>query len=201
MSIFGDILTGDDVEKAVVAHLKNWSRTYLAELERQTDRTADSLPQVRSFTTTPREPEKWPEDQLPAILVVSPGLADVPNLQGDGQMRATWSVGIAAIVEARSEAATRTGAHLYFAHAMAIMLQKAGIGGIADDTMLATPWQYDVLPVESRRTLGAVYAVFEVSVDEVLNTRGGPEEPLAEPYEDPGDWPTAETVEVTADKP
>lgn len=201
MTIFGPILTGDDVEKAVVAHLKTWSTTYLAEMERQTERAVESLPAVRSFTTTPREPEKWPEDQLPAILVVSPGLAAVPEVHGDGTMRATWQVGIAAIVEARSEAATRTAAHLYFAHAMAIMLQKAGIGGIADDTLLATPWQYDTLPVESRRTLGAVYAVFEVAVDKILNTRAGPEVPLDTPYQEPSDWPTVDSVEVTADKP
>jgi hypothetical protein len=199
MSVFGEIILGDDVEAGVVAHLKAWMPTYLGELERQREIRAGKLPEVRSYTVTPQEPEKWAEDQLPAILVVSTGLADTPEQRGDGSLDAVWNVGISSICSAKDEPNTRRVAHIYFHAALAAMLQHRGLSGLATETMLASDWRYDVLPTDRRRTLGAVYALFHVTVDGVLQAFGGTEDPLPDPTSEPDDWPVVETITIDAE--
>jgi hypothetical protein len=198
-TIFGQILTGTDVEDAVTDHLKLWSATYLAEMERQSGREPQSLPHVRSWNVVPTEPEKWPENQLPAVLVISPGLIGEPQEQGDGVTVATWSLSLSAITSARSEKGTRQLAHLYVAHLRAIMLQHPGISGFAQDTL----WMgeaYDTVPQELRRTLAGATGAFAVEVSDVINRYGGPTEPADQPYDDQSDWPTVEETVVTAEK-
>jgi hypothetical protein len=199
--LFGPVFMGDELETAVVEHLRLWSPTYLALVERRAGLDPHALPDVRSWVTTPQDPEKWAEDQLPSILVVSTGLAKAPTVDGSGSLRATWNVGLASVVSANTEANTRHLAHLYFHHALAAMLQHEGIGGVAEDTILATEWQYDTLPVETRRTLGSVYAVLEVTVPDVLTTSGGLSEPPDDPYGDPGNWPLTTAVEIAVERP
>jgi hypothetical protein len=198
--LFGPIVTGHDVEEAVRDHLKEWSVTYLAEMERLTGRDPETLPKVRSWTIEPDEPAtKWPEDQFPAVVVVSPGLVEQPYVEGDGTVYATWTIGLAALTSARTEQATRELAKVYAAHLRAIMLQRPSIGGFASDTHWLDE-DYNILPTDTRRSLAAGYLVFNVTAAQVLNVYGGPTEPPDEPYEDPADWPTVDTTEVTAEK-
>lgn len=200
MSIFGDILTGADVEDAVVDHLKAWSPTYLAELERQAERTPESLPAVRSWNVVPSEPDKWPENQLPAVLVVSPGIIGEPQEQGDGKVVVTWNIGIAAICSAKSEDGTRRNARLYLAHLRAILIQHPKFADFAQDTEWLGEAYDSVIPQEYRRSLSGAQTTFAVQVADVIDRYGGPSEPLADPYEEPSDWPTVATTEVTAEK-
>lgn len=199
MSVFGPIKTGYEVEQAVIAHLKRWMATYLAELERISELEAESLPMVRSWTTQ-ASTEKWPEDQLPAVLVVSTGLTDQPRSEGDGTTHATWRIGLAAICSARTEAKTHAFAKLYFAALRTIMLQHPSLGGYAEKTVWGSE-QYDALPIdEEKRTLAAGYGVFDVTVAEVANKLAGVLEPPDDPYAEPGDWPTVETTEVDIER-
>lgn len=198
--LFGPIVTGHDVEEAVRDHLKNFSVTYLAEMERITGRDPEKLPKVRSWTIEPDEPAtKWPEDQFPAVVIVSPGLAEKPEVEGDGTVYATWTIGLAALTSAKTEQGSRETAKLYTAHLRAIMLQHPSIGGFAADTHWLDE-DYTILPTDTRRTLAAGYLVFNVTAAEVLNVNGGPIEPPAEPYEEPDDWPTVAETAVTAEK-
>lgn len=199
MTTFGQILTGTDVENAVTEHLKAWSPTYLAELERQSGRDPEALPRVKSWNVVPAEPEKWPENQLPAVLVISPGLIGEPEEEGDGKTYATWNLSLSAICSAKSGKAPRQLAHLYVAHLRAIMVQRPSISEFAQDTQ----WLgevYDTVPQELRRTLSGATAAFAVQVPNVIDRYGGPNEPLEEPYEEPSDWPTVEETDVTAEK-
>src|SRR5262245_7939817 len=101
MTIFRRILTTHEVETRAIPGLTKWVPTYPAELERQTEREPGSLPVPRAWTTATSF-DKWPEDQLPAVLVISPGLLEPPNGEGDGSYRAKYSLGIGVITSART---------------------------------------------------------------------------------------------------
>lgn len=198
-SIFGPIVTGWEVERAVLAHLKNWMPTYMGEIERRTGLTAQTLPLPRSWTVSPEAIDKWPEDQLPAVVCVSTGLVGEPHKEGGGDVRATWSIGLATVCSANTEDKTHYFAKLYFAALRAAMLEHESLGDFAESTVWKTE-EYDVWPTEQRRTIAAGYGIFEVAVAEVLNTRSGPIVPLASPYVDPGVPPEFEDHEVEVDK-
>jgi hypothetical protein len=83
-SAIGPIVSGHDVEQATLAVLRRWMPTYLAEAERQTGRVVGSLPVIRGWTVATTF-DKWPEDQLPAIVLISPGLASPPDADGSGE--------------------------------------------------------------------------------------------------------------------
>jgi hypothetical protein len=192
----GPIITGRNVELAAVAMLKRWSGTYLAEMERQTQRNPGSLPRVRAWTTSP-DFETWPEDQIPRVLIVSPGLLQPPAAGGEGTYRATWSLGIGVIVSARTMDETTELAKLYCAALRACMLQHQSLEGFA----AGVEWldeNYDDLPSIDTRSLGAGQAIFAVQVDDVTRRWGGPVTPSEPPDPDTVPLPTDPTVEDVA---
>lgn len=196
MSIFGPIFTAGRVEMAAMSTLREWMATYLAEMERQTGRPAGSLPQVRSWTTV-NEFGRWPEESLPSVLLISAGLSAVPEKDGQGRYRATWGLAVAVVVSARDQASTRELAMVYSAAIRGCLMQRRSLGGVA----AATEWieeRYDEIPA-AHRTLAAGISGFEVQIDDVVTTHGGPASPAPppDPQIPPGDWPTVREDGVT----
>jgi hypothetical protein len=196
-TIFGRIVSANDVEQAVLATLKKWSSTYIAELERQHGYTAGELQRVRGWVLAPTF-DKWPEDQLPGVLVVSPGLIPPPMRDGDGTYRATWSVDVGCCCSARDQQRSHELAQMFVAAHKAIVLQRPSLGGFAT----ACKWMnesYDALAYDDTRSLYAGYATFAIEVANVVTTLAGPtstDDPLT-PDTDPwADWPEVETVDV-----
>src|SRR5688500_3190491 len=102
--IFGSFVASWQVEQAAIAHLREWMPDYLPHVYREAHaivgRSLPAFPQPRSYEVVPREPDRWKEDQLPAILIVSPGLVAKPANDGNGTYRAVFDLGIAAICSA-----------------------------------------------------------------------------------------------------
>lgn len=197
VSEVGPMVTGRDVELAALATLKRWSSAYLTDAEHKTGRTPGSLPRVRAWTTAP-DFEKWPEDQLPCVLLLSPGLAEAPMMDGAGAYRAQFGLGIAAIVSTARMDETALLAKLYCAALRTCLIQKQSLEGFA----AGVTWldeNYDDLPSIDDRSLGAGQAIFAVQVDEVTQRWNGP----ATPGDPPPDFdaipsdPTVQTVVVT----
>lgn len=195
MTIFERIFHGGEVERAALATLRKWLPTYLAEIERQTDRVAGSLPLVRSWTTV-NEFSAWPEDQLPCVLLVSTGLASEPAKDGAGTYRASWALGVAVVVSAAKAAQTMELARIYTAAIRAVLLQHPSLGGVAT----VIDWideRYDDLPSDAERSLAAGQGIYRVGIDGVTTTKAGPGgEPRPDRF-DPYDPTVAETVTVT----
>ena len=197
----GPLVSGRDVELAAMALLKRWAGTYLAEAERQHGYAPASLPRIRGWATA-HDFEKWPEDQLPCILLVSPGLADEPMADGGGVYRVKFSLGIAAIVSARTMSETAALAKLYCAAMRACVLQHQSLEGFA----AGVEWldeTYDDLESIDTRSLGAGQAIFSVTVDGFARRWNGPTTPEEPPDPDtdplPED-PYAERVWVAVTK-
>jgi hypothetical protein len=198
-AVFGPIVTDEDVQAAVAATLQKWMPTYLALIERKVGLAPKSLPvpKVGSYVLTDDGTlNKKPEDQLPAIVVLTPGVGKVtPKRDGSGKFRAGFVVNVAAIVSAKDQPSTSALAKRYRKALELILIQQPSLGGFAEGVVFQG-WRTDDLRSEDDRTIAAGTNVFEVLVAGIAEAGAGLLEPLDEPYEET-DLPTI--TEVTVD--
>lgn len=199
MTVFGTVVTGDMVEDATIAHLQNWLPTYLGELERVTGREPLSVQMPRSYSTVARFSHR-PQEQLPAVIVVSPGIVGTPERRGDGSVSAWFRIEIGVLSAGRAGVVEDGGrlAKLYGAAVRVLMLQHPALGGIASATTLSGE-SYDVLPTDMVEVAQVALCLFDVQIPEIGNTDSGPTVPVTPP-DVPGDWPVVSGSTITIDR-
>jgi hypothetical protein len=207
MTLFGRLVGAHHVEDAAIATLRYWLPTYLHEVERQSGQTPGALAKPRSYRVS-SDVEKMPEDQTPAVILRSPGVADNPLINGSGVYEAQFTLEASAVVSARGgmeeggEPRALRLARMYALALRACLVQKAD----GDGYLFRRDWideAYDVLPSIDDRTICVAKATFRIEVPDVTDANSGPIEPLVPP-DDPNappslsspDWPIATTVEV-----
>lgn len=200
--VFGPIFVATKLEEAVIDTLIKWMPLYLPMVEDIMGRNAGDLPLPRTYTTR-RIFTKFPEDQLPTVIVVSPGLDTEPKEEGDGNYRAKWRMHVGCVVSTSDLIETNVVSKIMGAAMRAAMLQHASLGGVACGMEWSDEY-YDPLPDDdTTRSLGAVALSFRIEVDEVVNWQKGPDAqylPDPDATTPPGStWPEAEevTVEIT----
>lgn len=192
-SIFGPIVSGGDVERWTLELLHTWFSTYLAEVERQHGYTGKDLPRPRGWALGPSF-DKWPEDQLPGVLVSSRGTLDPPRRSGDGSFRARWAIEPGVVCSARTQAEAHDLACLYGAAVRDLLIQRPSLDGKA----IGTVWlgeNYDDLGYDDSRSLYACKELFAIEVDEVAYGDAGPvtpDDPLSP--DDTVPWPPWQEV-------
>ena len=196
-TIFGPIVTGGDVETWAMNLLRKWFSTYLAEVERQHGYSGHDLPRPKGWAIGPTW-DKWPEDQLPAVIVSSRGVPVPPAKNGDRGYRARWLLDPGVICSARTQAETHALAMLYGAAVRALVIQRPSLDGHAE----AADWiaeSYDDLGYDDTRSLYAVRQTFSVEVLDVTFGNAGPTEPDVplEP-DDTLPWPPWQEVATVA---
>lgn len=195
--VFGPLVTGADVGRWALDTLKLWTPEYLAYAERAKGLPARSLPAPKTWVATSGL-DKWPEDRLPCVLVLSPGLVDPPSRDGRGRYTADFGLGVAVVVSDRTEEDAQNLAQLYVAALRLLLVQKGRLGGHA----LATDWideRFDSMPPDrgARRQLACGQAVFRVSVEAVVaKSPTGPTEARPDPYVPYPDRPRVASAEV-----
>lgn len=196
-NIFGPLVDRDLVETTLIAFLQLWMDTYLAEIERIKVIDVRSLPRPRSYVQANRF-QRWTEEQLPALIVVSPGLSEPPKKDGSGLYRAKWNIGIGMTVGAGEEEANRALIGYYMAAIRMLMVHKPSIGGFG----LGIEWtdeRYNDTPEDFRRSTASGQLLFKLEVNAVVQAYQGPataDPPPVDPIPDPGNWP--EVVDVSA---
>jgi hypothetical protein len=197
-SIFGPIVAGSDVEEWTLALLKRWISTYLAEVERQHGMSGHDLPRPKGYAIG-MSFDKWPEDQVPGILVVSRATAGTPRRGGDGGYWARWSIDAGAVCSAATQADSHRLAELYAAAIRTLILQRPSLDGQVQGGIEWLGENYDDLGYDETRSLYAAKTMFTVQVNQVTFANAGPttpDAPLAPDDTVPwADWPTVETVE------
>lgn len=196
MSLFGEIITSEQIRQAASDVISDWSQTYLAEIGRQTGREAGDLPDFRSIIAA-NDNDSWLEDQLPSCVVICPGMLDEPRKHGT-RYEARWALGIGVVVSARSRSETLGLVGLYTAAVRGILVQHPSVGGVASGLNLLSE-RYDELPNEDSRTIAAGQVLFAVDVENVIDSSQGPVQVPADPLADPGDWPQIEETIVTVE--
>jgi hypothetical protein len=189
-SIFERMFVATDLERGMAETLALWYPTYTEELRLQRG-MPNALALPRSITNRD-DVLKYPEDQLPAIIVASTGLAPFdPMEEGDGTIRAWWELGIGIVASAATEKDTELVTKMHGTIVRTIMLQQ----GTATRVCSGIRWideSYDDIAVEEQeRSLGASVLSFYVLIDDVVNRWAGPTEPPGTPG---AQWPTADTI-------
>ncbi len=178
---FGRIVTRTMVVEAVEATLQAWQTEYLAEAERQTDLAPGTLPTIKAWERSHRDVRKHIGSNLPCVVVQCPALSDEPVRRKAGT-DAKFAVVVSVVTASQSQALTEQLADLYTASFRTLIEQNHTLGGFA----LGSTWideRYDEGPTNDRDTLGFGSAIFEVEVEAVVDSYGGPSgDPLPDPY-------------------
>lgn len=195
--IFGSIIVASDVEEAATATLKMWFPTYLAFFQRKLELTAGTLPAPQNYTTRNVFDAEQGE-QIPKVVVISPGLAAPPKQYGNGQYHAVWRLGVGVATAAKDEETANMMVKAYGAAVRSIILQKQALGGTLPITGIA--WEeesYNSIPIPAPIMLyKAVSIFFMVEVNDVITLGKGP---LTPGIGVPADWPIVETVDIELD--
>jgi hypothetical protein len=196
--IFGDIIDVDTIEQAARATLEAWLPSHLAHQERRKGLPARTIPLPRSWPTVDEfDPE--PHEQLPSIVLVSPGTVGEPERRQGGRIRATWRLEIVFAVAARDERQARMIRSVYAAAIRSALEQgDPTLGGVAERTRWAGD-EHAIGRSQGDRSPRALVEVdFQVTVNDVLNPRLGPSEPPGDPYDPPAPNGPLDTAEITA---
>lgn len=201
MTVLGPIISDDQVEEAVLATLRNWVPLYLAEVERNVgldpgfyDRPADSSYTART------DFDKWPEEWLPLVMAITPGIEDDPPKDGYGHLRARFGIGVVCVVSSVDRLETRRYAYRLGAAVRAALVQHASLdlalGGTVRGVDLVGG-RNNELPTEDDRTIWASRQLFVVEVGNFLSTNGpGITVPPADPLEPLPEPPTIQNPNV-----
>jgi hypothetical protein len=180
--LYGTLRHPGAIEQAALERLKAWMPAMVAEVERQEGREPGKLPRLRGYITV-SELARWPEDQIPLAVVVSPGTLGDPMKDAEGYYRAIYSLAVAIVTSAATEPATRQIAQLYGAAVRACLLQRRSL----ENEVEVTDWtgeSFDDLPVDERRTMFAGVNSFAVELGQIVSWQLGPAAPV-EPPDDP----------------
>lgn len=206
-SVFGPIVSAFDVEHALVSCVRTWIRDYLAEMERQRHMVVGELPEFRSIVTA-GDSEKFPEDQLPSLMIASPGIETrqgAIEVHGDGAYVARWRVECSCEVSARGNRLALALCRLYAAAVRALLVQQAldqrWYESASALVLRRIDWTGEISTVRdstSDRTRAASKTLLLVEVAEVTNRQMGPLDPLYPPT-DP-DKPPEEMLTPDAER-
>jgi hypothetical protein len=174
-SIFGPIFDGSVLTRSVLATLKAWFPVYIKEIEIQRGWTPGLIPPPRTYVERWRF-DTYPDEQLPIVVVVSPGMADAPTATGDGIMSAWWMCGVGVIAAANTEDNSERLAKVYGAAARAIIEQKSYLDDTWEysGTQVVTETYEDVPDIEQSRTMRSVHVICRIMVDNIMTKGAGP---------------------------
>lgn len=199
-NIYGRILSPKQVERGVAASIELWIDDYLGELERIDGYQPDAIQRPLGVITS-SDLDKWPEDQIPVIVVMNGGLAGPPVRRADGTYDCSWLISVAPIVSDTDFASTRDLSGTYIAAIRACVLQHKLLAsplypdGFADHSI----WQGEQpanLRFEQTRTIAAWVCAFEIGVNSVITEQAGPRVPYEPASDDPGPYPVVDPAPV-----
>lgn len=185
-----------EIEQPTRELLQLWFPTFLKQIESQLSLPVGQIEAPKPENYTSRNAyEELPGSELPKVVVISPGLIGTPLMSGNGQFRATWRLGIAVATTATDEETAKLHCDIYGAVVREIMLKRGGKALGAKVNWVDE--QYADLPLgDVVQRYRAASQWFAVDVENVATKRGGPDTPNQEPY----DYHTAQTVNVTKTK-
>lgn len=169
----GPVVSAFEVEYALAQCVREWMPRYLAEAEAQRDLAPGDLPELRSVVTS-TDASKFPEEQLPALLVSSPGLEDAPDVRGDGLYSARWRADCTVVCSARGNRQARRLAAVYVSAVRALLVQQALFSDVLD--VIAVDWRgetYRSRTADDERTRAEATVQLRVQIAGAMNRFGG----------------------------
>lgn len=175
------------VAEAVMARLRLWGPAYCEALGVTPWRGVLRLEDLLDY----------PENNLPALVVLVPGTIGEPVRHGDGYYSATYSVMVTAVALAATQNDTRRVAELENVAARGCLIHNRML---AEDvtTELWVGETTDNLTVNETQRLLMCTSAFTVRLEDVVSWRAGPDSGALPPDVEP--WPVATDVELTITK-
>lgn len=200
---FGTIFVSANFDDAVGQFLAKWIDTYLSKIEREVGVPARSYPRPKSWNFVfDEDSDKWPEDNLPSVMIASAGFDGTPERLGEGHYAGWWSWTVIAFVTGKARQggnqfdATRRAAQVYGPAIRSAVVQHQTLEGAVGATDLVSE-SYGYARDERSHTLGVAAIEFRSYIETVVEESEGPLEP-DEPEVDPTfpDWPTVSSVDI-----
>lgn len=206
-NVFGPILALPTIERLTMAHVRGWLPDYLRDVEAGvafepdgvTPLAPGSLPLPRSWRPTSGAVDKWPADQLPAVIFGSPGLGDPPARRAEGY-EGGFVVTLSAVASGNDEASTRWLVGIYVAALRALLAQQSDVEGLPVEGLALEDEGYDDLPFSRSGSLMVGTVAFTMTLRDLVDPTTGPAAPSGDPAIDPGPWPEAETTELILER-
>ena len=199
----GPMVSGADVEAAVKKTLHDWLWSYLAEYEGQHQIVPGTIARPRGWSVTGRDLQKLTPDQLPCVVLMSGGVIQQPvKTAAPGRYTARWSVDLGVVFSAAYGDSSRRDMQAYVC-AMCVLLMQRPLEGLPGARV---DWRggevYDEMDFDSSRTYSAGVVGFDIEVENVRWSDGGPP-PYAAPPTDPNapldPWTTVTSADVTVE--
>lgn len=211
--VYGEFVGAHHLEAAVLNTLWKWLPSYQHEVSREAGMLPDHLLPIRSWRVA-SDMERFPEDQLPSVILVNNGLPEVPHKHNDADgnsvFLANWAVEIGVHVAAKGSKVKAAPRALTLArmHALAIrlcMIQKRDEDGIMGMVDPITERPNATLAMEDDRTTCLAVVGLLIETDHWAEWGQGPIEPMYPPEgtKPPTDrplWPYAESWDLDIGK-
>lgn len=211
--VYGEFVGAHHLEAAIFSMLWKWLPSYQYEVSREAGMDPKHLLPIRSWRVA-TSMERYPEDQLPCVMLVNNGVTEPPRKHNDEDgasvFLAHWAVDLGIQVAAkgqkiRSVPRALTLARMYSLAIRLCMIQKRDDDEIMGMTDPLTERPNAVLAVEDDRTTCVAVTSFSVQTDKWSEWGNGPIEPLYPPEGEtpPAErpvWPVVESWEVDVDK-
>jgi hypothetical protein len=173
---------------------------HLTRLEGPTDRV-ERPKSIRVRTRLSR----LAEDQLPTLVLICPGTTGEALRDGDGNYKAQYSVGVAAVTQSTSEQVGREQANVISTAAALLLMQCLTR---ASESVTSVVWEDDSsddTDIDDQRSRHVFTHTLTVTVDDVMNDEGFPSvlDGLNDPLSsgtgdnDLGSYLTVESTELT----
>jgi hypothetical protein len=176
------MLSAAQIEDAVMATLRYWFPTYLAEEERQVGMRQNMLPAPQNYINR-NSFDVLEGEQLPKVVVISEGLAQAPVKTGAGVYRGLWRLGVGVATGAKDEETSNRMVKAYGAAVRGILCQNQELD--SSISVCEITWvdeRYDDLPLSNQLMLFKAAAIsFLIDVQDIVNRRGGPDTPILVP--------------------
>lgn len=197
-SVYGTIKPPDELSMKIAETIQARHDEYLAEVERVVGLPPRKIPRIKSYSfTDDGNLDKMPEDEIPCVVILTPGVASQPVMDGDGYFRVNYVASVAVIAAGQNQEEASKLAKWYGVMIATLLLQNSGVGGYVDG-MTWRGVRFDDLPTEAARSMAIAFNVFEMEVPDVLTMNGGLPEPPDDPYEDQ-ELPTLTRSQATVD--
>jgi hypothetical protein len=225
MTVVGVVAGQLTVEQAMVATLERWLPEYVvaaarryaaagtfgintpamelllkgyAELLADPSGAHSGLPFKPRGITVAKSFEDWPVHALPHVQVLSPSWT--PNGGSQNGRSFKYQIQVACLVGAQQHDDTRLIRACYEDAILGAVTQHSGLGGVAAgvDLVGGGGAQFNEMAEADSETFQGALTVFEVTLENVLDTTAGPSVPI-EPVEGvPPQWPANPTLDEDA---
>lgn len=204
----GPLLTINAVRQAVRADMigpagdgsNGWLTYYMADAERAEGVAPGYVQRPRGWQM-PGQPTKWPETQVPTVLIVVANTEGDPRPDGEGVYRATYAIELGAVVQGVDDDDTWQQASVYGAALREYGVKRLlALPGVDVEGVMWSGESYDDLPQAEARSLRMASQAFTATFNGVVSRIPGVAAVPLSPLGDPGPYPAAQTVTVSVNK-